>query len=90
MTSEGLREDLRRLLRARTPLAVFKLLWSLVRIREEFCGRCGRSNVAWHTDDETFVRINGSGSGVLCLHCFDLKARRLGFYPIYRIEVENL
>jgi len=68
--------------------------WKRLRLRamlvNEFCLDCGRDNYAWHTTDAAWKLVIGRENMVLCLRCFDRRARKVGLHPIYKVTVENV
>lgn len=72
-------------------LARIKRLLSRFLLIVEFCHDCGRETEAWTVEDWFWLKVVGRRDGTnLCVRCFDQRSRRLGFFPIFRLRVENV
>lgn len=61
-------------------IARLRGLWHYVVRRHccEICGDCGRPvRVVWHAPDDLWLLVNGRETGVMCVPCFDDRARSL-------------
>lgn len=56
---------------------------------KECCQKCGRENIVWFTDNETWNEVMGDDGGILCPVCFVRAAEGKGFIPTaWRLLVE--
>jgi hypothetical protein len=58
----------------------------------ERCQNCGRiSKVVWKAPDDLWLKVIGSGSGLLCVSCFDAICAAHGITLIWKCmsEAEN-
>lgn len=83
---------LRQRRRPRSPAGMLRLWWQDFVIHVLFeggerCQDCGRGYVLWRAPDDLYVRVHGSGHGLLCPACFARQARVRGIIVEFRAAV---
>ncbi|MCA1617030.1 MAG: hypothetical protein LC729_00430 [Acidobacteria bacterium] len=57
---------------------------------EDFCEKCGRSNIVWFAPSELWNKYAGDKYGILCPVCFVQQAEDAGFKMVWQIAPEDL